>query len=247
MMRTLLVDDEPPARKELRGLLAAHPSIEIVGEAANATEATKLVMRLQPDLVFLDIEMPGRSGFEWLEQLPLPHPAVIFVTAYDSFALRAFEVNALDYLLKPVSPRRLAEAVARLERQSSGSSEIPIDPIEPEAALSLREDDPVFVREGKRCWFVPVREIILLESVGNHTRIWFRDVKPLLPRSLATLEARLPASLFLRANRFQIVNRNAIERAESWFGGNLKTILKGGHSVEFSRRQARILKERLSL
>ncbi len=244
-MRTLLIDDEPLARKELRGLLAAHPKIEIIGEAANATEATKLANRLQPDLVFLDIEMPGRSGFEWLEQLPPPHPAVVFVTAYDAFALRAFEVNALDYLLKPVHPRRLAETIVRLENRlaEAANSHSAVS----DSAPNFREDDPVFVREGQRCWFVPVREIILLESEGNHTRLWFHDVKPLLPRSLANLEARLPAGMFLRANRFQLVNRYAIERAEPWFSGNLKATLRGGHTVEFSRRQARILKERLSL
>lgn len=242
-MRTVLIDDERLAREELRGLLAAHPRIEVIGEAANATEALEVVGRLRPDLVFLDIEMPGRNGFEWLEALPPPHPAVVFVTAFDAFALRAFEVNALDYLLKPVHPKRLAETVARLLRPASAGGA----PSGPETPPRFRENDPVFLREGDRCWFVPVNEIVLLEALGNHTRVRFRAESPLVHRSLAMLEARLPPELFLRANRNQIVNSRAVERVEPWFSGGLKVALQGGHEVEFSRRQARALRERLGL
>ncbi len=242
-MKTVLIDDERLAREELRRLLGAHPEVEILGEAGNVTEALKLVPELRPELMFLDIEMPGRTGFDLLAALPPPHPQIVFVTAYDAFALRAFEVNALDYLLKPVHPARLAETLARLRRN-------PEPPAESEGVRSeprFRADDQVFLREGDRCWFVPVREIVLLEAEGNHTRVWFRDEKPLLPRALATMEARLPAELFVRANRSQVVNRGFIADVEPWFSGGLKATLQGGPAVEFSRRQAQVFRERLGL
>jgi two-component system LytT family response regulator len=278
-MKTVLIDDERLARDELRRLLQAHPEVEVAGEAANVTEALRLLPVLRPDLIFLDIEMPGRTGFDLLEALPAPHPEIIFVTAYDAFALRAFEVNALDYLLKPVVPARLAKTLAQVRRRRAEASDyapapasLSASPPAPAAtgeaaALTdlgadsdearrvsdgraeprFREDDQVFLREGERCYFVPVREILLLEAEGNHTRVWFRGEKPLLSRALATLEARLPESLFIRANRAQVVNRAEIERMEPWFSGGLKAYLRGGLQVEFSRRQAQVFRERAGL
>ncbi len=248
-MRAVLIDDERLAREELRGLLAAIPEIEVCGEAANVTEALKLIPKLRPDLLFLDIEMPGRTGFDLLAALPPPHPQLIFVTAFDAFALRAFEVNALDYLVKPVHPRRLAAAVAKVRAR--------LDPAAPaadgpslaadEPTAPLREDDSVFVREGDRCWFVPVRSLRLLEADGNHTRLHFGEDRPLLYRTLTAMEARLPATLFLRANRSQLVNLAFIEKVEPWFSGSVKVRLRGGSEVEFSRRQAQIFRDRTSL
>lgn len=252
-MRTVLIDDERLAREELRRLLGAHPEVEIAGEAANVTEALRLLPELRPELVFLDIEMPGRSGFDLLAALPPPHPEIVFVTAYDAFALRAFEVNALDYLLKPVHPARLADALARVRRRRE---DVASDVDEARggtggqasgAESRFRADDQVFLREGDRCWFVPVREIVLLEAEGNHTRVWFRDQRPLLHRALATMEARLPAELFIRANRSQVVNRGFIADVEPWFSGGLKATVRGGPAVEFSRRQAQVFRERLGL
>ena len=255
-MKTVLIDDERLAREELRRLLGAHPEVEIAGEAANVTEALRLLPELRPELVFLDIEMPGRSGFDLLAALPPPHPEIVFVTAYDAFALRAFEVNALDYLLKPVHPARLADALARVARRREDAAvesrdKGGEDDARAEAAAAteprFRADDQVFLREGDRCWFVPVREIVLLEAEGNHTRVWFRDQKPLLHRALAAMEARLPAELFVRANRSQVVNRGFIADVEPWFSGGLKATLQGGQAVEFSRRQAQVFRERLGL
>jgi two-component system, LytTR family, response regulator len=245
-MKALLIDDERLARVELRALLALHPEIGIVGEAANATDALALCTRLRPDLLFLDIEMPGSTGFDLLDRLPLPHPHIVFVTAYNAFATRAFEVNALDYLLKPVNPARLAATLARV--RSRPATDAALETAAPEEPGSpLREDDQVFVRDGDRCWFVPVRELRLLEAEGNHTRLHFRNQRTLLYRTLGSMETRLPASLFVRANRSQLVNRTFIEHLEPWFSGTLKARLPGGAEIEFSRRQAQELRERLGL
>jgi two-component system, LytTR family, response regulator len=248
-MRAVLIDDERLAREDLRGLLAALPDIEVIGEAANVTEALKLIPRLRPDLLFLDIEMPGRTGFDLLTALPPPHPQLIFVTAFDAFALRAFEVNALDYLVKPVHPQRLAAALAKVRARllPSNASEVETPQPTDEPTAPLRDDDSVFVREGDRCWFIPVRSLRLLEADGNHTRLHFGEDRPLLYRTLAAMEARLPATLFLRANRSQLVNLTFIEKVEPWFSGSVKVRLRGGPEVEFSRRQAQLFRERTSL
>jgi two-component system LytT family response regulator len=248
-MKVMLVDDERLARDELRGLLSEFPDLEVCGEAANVTEALKLVPKLRPDLLFLDIEMPGRTGFDLIAALPPPHPQLIFVTAFDAFALRAFEVNALDYLMKPVHPQRLAAAVAKVRARLFPAA--PPDEAPPSAAdeptAPLREDDSVFVREGDRCWFIPVRSLRLLEADGNHTRLYFGEDRPLLYRTLGAMETRLPASLFLRANRAQLVNLTFIEKVEPWFSGSIKVRLRGGPEVEFSRRQAQLFRERTAL
>lgn len=245
-MKALIIDDERLARAELRVLLAAFPEVEIAGEAANASEALKLIPKLAPDLIFLDIEMPGRSGFDLLEALPAPHPRIVFVTAYNEFALRAFEVNALDYLLKPVNPARLAASLERVRVCAAEPAEPPEAATEA-AGAPLREDDQVFVRDGDRCWFIPVRELRLLEAEGNYTRLHFRDQAALLYRTLGSMEERLPASLFVRANRAQLINRTFVEAIEPWFSGTLKVVLRGGGEVEFSRRQAQVFRERLGL
>ncbi len=248
-MKTVLIDDERLAREELRRLLGRHPEVEIAGEAGNVTEALRIIPLLRPELVFLDIEMPDRNGFDLLAALPPPHPEIVFVTAYDAFALRAFEVNALDYLLKPVHPARLAEALARVGRRraEAGEEDDARSGAESRPEPRFRADDQVFLREGDRCWFVPVREILLLEAEGNHTRVWFRGEKPLLPRALAAMEARMPEELFIRANRAQVVNRAHIVDVEPWFSGGLKASLRDGPAVEFSRRQAGVFRERLGL
>jgi two-component system, LytTR family, response regulator len=238
-MKTLIIDDEPLARRELRTLLAVHPEIEIVGEAANVTEALAHLNESAVDLLFLDVQMPERSGFDLLEQLPAPHPQIIFVTAYDAFALRAFEVNALDYLMKPVHPERLAASLQKLTLDTAPESTAP--------ELPLTEDDRVFIKEGDRCWFVPVKNIRLLESFGNHTVIHFGTEKATLYRTLNAMEARLPPSLFLRANRSQILNLHDIATIHPWFSGSLKVHLTSGEEIELSRRQSLLLRERSAL
>jgi two-component system LytT family response regulator len=247
-MKAVVVDDERLAREGLKSLLADFPFVQICGEAANAAEALKLISSVHPDLLFLDVEMTEQNGFDLLEALPPPHPHVIFVTAYSAFALRAFEVNALDYLLKPVNAQRLRAALQKVQaRLAAASAENHTGNADAEGELPLREDDHVFVRDGDRCWFVPVRSIRLLESDGNHTRLYFDREKPLLYRTIGSLERRLPSRLFLRANRSQLVNLTFIESIGQWFSGSLKVTLRNGGEVEFSRRYAQAFRERTSL
>ena len=242
-MKALLIDDERLARNELRRLLAAHPDIEIVGEATDVEDAMQKVAALQPGLLFLDVQMPGADGFSLLERLEPPLPAVIFTTAYDEFAVKAFEFNALDYLLKPVDPNRLIAALERLRARETA----PAGSASPLPATRLSLEDKVFVREGDRCWFVPVKNIRLLESEGNYTRLHFDDQKPQLFRSLTAMEERLDPRNFFRANRKQVINLTWVDGIEPWFSGGLLVKLKGGLKVELSRRQAQDFRERMSL
>jgi two-component system, LytTR family, response regulator len=237
-MKTLIVDDERLARSELRRLLAAHSELEIVGEAANAEQARERMRELKPDVMFLDIQMPGETGFDLLATADGPLPQVVFTTAYDEFAVKAFEFNALDYLLKPVDPARLAIAVQKLARPTSSRAE---------KAERLAPEDKVFVRDGDHCWFVEVKAIRLLESEGNYTRIHFDNAQPQLFRSLNAMEERLDPKTFFRANRRQIINLTWIQSIEPWFSSGLLVTLKGGAKVELSRRQAQEFRERMSL
>jgi two-component system LytT family response regulator len=222
-MRALIVDDERLARAELRRLLAAHPDVAIVGEAAHAGEARDRIAELAPDLLLLDIEMPGESAFDLLASLDAA-PAVIFATAFDAHAVRAFEVSALDYVLKPIDAARLAAALDRAREAIRPSGA-------PDAAL-----DRVFVRDGDRCWFVRLSEVAVIESDGNYARL---DVpgQPMLPRSLSYLETRLQPAFF-RASRKHLVNLRLVDRVEPGPGGGLVLILPGGREVEMSRRAA---------
>jgi len=240
-MKALLIDDERLARNELRRLLAAFPSITIVGEAANAKKAREQIDALKPDLLFLDVQMPGETGMALLESLEPPAPHVIFTTAFDEFAVKAFELNVLDYLLKPVDPARLASAVERLQEKVGAAAE------SDEKPARLGAEDKVFVREGDHCWFVEIKKIRLLESEGNYTRLHFDDVRPQLFRSLNAMEARLDPKFFFRANRRQIINLTWIEKIEPWFSGGLLVQLKGGAKVELSRRQAQEFRDKMSL
>jgi two-component system LytT family response regulator len=240
-MKALLIDDERLARSELRRLLADFPVISVVGEAANTKQAREQIAALKPDLLFLDVQMPGETGMQLLESLEPPVPEVIFTTAYDEFAVKAFELNALDYLLKPVDPARLAAAIERLQIKIRGT------PAAVEKAAPLAAEDKVFVREGDRCWFVEVKQIRLLESEGNYTRVHFDEAQPQLFRSLNAMEERLDAKYFFRANRRQIINLAWIEKIEPWFSGGLLVQLKGGAKIELSRRQAQEFREKMSL
>jgi two-component system LytT family response regulator len=235
-VKALLVDDEPLARRELRRLLAAHASIEIVGEAANIVEAEAQIAALSPDLVFLDIQMPGGDGFDLLARLERA-PQVIFTTAFDHHAVRAFEVNALDYLLKPIEPERLAMALTKLRAKTPDT---PDTSDTPDAQL-----EQLFVRDGDRCWFVPLREVRLISSEGNYARLHWNDAQPLLLRSLASLEPRLDERRFFRANRQQLINLDFVAAVELGVGGRLHVQLRGGPEVEISRRQARVFKSRM--
>jgi two-component system LytT family response regulator len=190
--------------------------------------------------LFLDVQMPGETGMALLESLEPPAPQVIFTTAYDEFAVKAFELNALDYLLKPVDPVRLAAALERLRTKAG-----PVAAAETPARLAA--EDKVFVREGDRCWFVEVKQIRLLESEGNYTRVHFDDAQPQLFRSLNAMEERLDPKYFFRANRRQIINLAWIDKLEPWFSGGLLVQLKGGAKVELSRRPGAGVPRKMSL
>jgi len=241
-LRALIVDDERLARKELRRVLERHPEIEIAGEAANAKDARKAVLDLGPDLLFLDVQMPGESGFDLLASLDSV-PLVVFTTAYDEYALNAFEVSALDYLLKPIDPARLARAIERLVGAARGA---PPAAVSPDVRV-LSENHRVFVAEGERCWLVRLGEIRLFEAAGNSTRVFFGNEKPLINRALSDLVPKLDERVFFQANRHQIVNVKAVRSIHPWFGGRLMAELEGGHEVTLSRRRSRVLRERMSV
>jgi two-component system LytT family response regulator len=240
----IIIDDERLARNELKKMLALHPEIEIIGEAANADEGLRLINELNPDLILLDVQMPVKTGFDLLQELE-KLPAVIFTTAYDEYAIRAFEVNALDYLLKPIDPKRLSDAVQKL--LAIDEKEVLFSENRTEIRLSLSESDQVFVKDGEKCWFVKLAEIRLFESVGNYARVFFGPNKPLILKSLNSLEERLDPRTFFRANRKHIVNLRMIERVEPFFNGGLLLEIKGGEKIEVSRRQAVRFKEMMSL
>ena len=220
------------------------PEIEVIAEAANAAEGVEKIDSLNPDLIFLDIQMPGKTGFDMLAELERT-PNVIFTTAYDEYALKAFEVNALDYLLKPVEPKRLADALQKLQVEEDK------EPLSDHAISVnrsiLNEHDQVFVKDGERCWFVKLSDIRLFESVGNYAKVYFGPNKPLILKSLNALEERLDEKVFFRANRKHIVNLRLIERIEPYFNGGLLLEMKGGEKIEVSRRQTVKFKEMMSL
>ena len=240
-IKAIIIDDERLARNELKKLLEQHPDIQIIDEASNVDEAVEKIDLSRPDLIFLDIQMPGKTGFDLLAEIE-KSPRVIFTTAYDEFALKAFEVNALDYLLKPIDPKRLADAIQKLQ------SEIALE----QASLlgvsrgPLTEVDQVFVKDGERCWFVKLAEIRLFESVGNYAKVNFSTNKPLILKSLNALEERLDDRVFFRANRKHIINLHWIEKIEPYFNGGLLVELKGGEKIEISRRQTVKFKEMMS-
>src|SRR5918993_1357636 len=245
MIRAIIIDDERLARNELKKLLMDFPEIEVISEAANASEGIEQIESLNPELIFLDIQMPGKTGFDLLGELDKT-PHVIFTTAYDEYALKAFEVNALDYLLKPVEPKRLADAIQKLHMQDEkDNGSMSINPNVNRSILG--ENDQVFVKDGERCWFVKLSEIRLFESVGNYAKVFFGSNKPLILKSLNALEERLDEKVFFRANRKHIVNLRLIDKVEPYFNGGLLLELKGGEKIEVSRRQTVKFKEMMSL
>jgi len=240
-MKTLIIDDERLARKELLSLLDSYPEIEIIGEAVNADEAFEKIQSLKPELIFLDIQMPGKTGFELLEMLD-SSPKVIFTTAYDEFAIKAFDFNALDYLLKPINTERLAETINKLLAKD--------DKKEKEDKSFLRKlsaSDQVFVKDGDRCWFVKLADVRLFESDGNYIKVYFEKNKPMIHKSLNALDEKLDDRSFFRASRKHIINLGWVDTIEPWFNGGLMVQLKGGEKIEVSRRQAARFKDMMSL
>ncbi|GAB3381591.1 LytR/AlgR family response regulator transcription factor [Lysobacter fragariae] len=240
-LKVLIVDDTRLARQELRTLLANVPDVECIGEADDVPGAQAAIEKLQPDLVLLDIQMPSGTGFDVLEGLDQA-PPVVFTTAYDHYAVRAFDANALDYLVKPVVPERLAAAIARAHARRSTT-----EAVDAEHRGALGANDQVFLRDGEQCWFVSLHEISRIVVDGNYARVWFRDENAMLARSLSALEARLDPTLFFRANRNTLVNLRMVKNIDLAVGEGYDLTLRDGSVVEVSRRQARELRERLAL
>jgi two-component system LytT family response regulator len=243
-MKALIVDDERLARKELNTQLRQFPEIEIIGECSNADDAREMVEKYRPDLIFLDIQMPEKSGFDLLEELDHV-PEVIFVTAYDEYALKAFDVSALDYVLKPVEEDRLAGAIQKVKAKIDAKRRKMENPDLPSSRLG--SEDQIFIKDGEKCWFVNLADVRRFESEGNYVRVYFNDSKPFILRSLNALEERLDDKTFFRVNRKYIVNMRWIEDIENWFNGGLRVTLRDGEQIEVSRRQAAKFKELMSL
>lgn len=239
-MRVLIIDDERLARKEVLRLLEAYPEIEDVLEFGSAKEVLEYLDNNEADLMFLDIQMPGKNGFALLEELTVV-PKVIFVTAYDEFAIKAFEYNALDYLLKPVDEKRFSEAMTKVIEEHKS------EPVIDDIVDQLGPEDKVFVKDGDKCWFVKMKDIALFESEGNYVRVYFENYKPMILKSLNNLEQRLDNKKFFRANRKYIINLDWVKEIESWFNGGLLVTLENDKQIEISRRQSSKLKEMMSL
>lgn len=201
-MRTIIVDDERLAREEFKSMLKQHPQIEIVGEFKNTIEAEKGLIDLKPDLMFIDIQMPGETGLEFLERIDFA-PRTIFVTAYDEFAIKAFELNAYDYLLKPLDPERLEDVVTRLDEENKTPESV-------ENIEKLKKGDKILVKDGEKVWFVNIDDIRYFESDGNYVKVFFDKYHPLLLRSLNNLNDRIDPKLFFRANRKYLINLDRI-------------------------------------
>lgn len=238
-MKALIIDDSHLARQELKHLLKAFDHVQVLGEAENVEQALELIVEKQPELLFLDIQMPDKDGFELLEEL-VDVPEVIFTTAFNEYAMKAFDHNALDYLQKPIKEERLGLAIEKASEKIRQRKDR-----ESKAKL-LGLDNQVFVKDGEQCWFVSLAEVRVLEIMGSYTRIYFKEEKPMIPRSLNYMESRLDPEVFFRANRQQIINLKYIDRIEPWFSGTLKLYLKGGEEVEVSRRQSIRFREVMS-
>lgn len=233
-IKTILVDDERLARKELRSMLNDFKQIEIIAECANADEAKQKIEELKPAVVFLDIQMPEKTGFDLLEELDYV-PFIIFVTAYNEYALKAFEVNAFDYILKPIDPERLKQTIQKIK----------LPEVKTDKKLAI--DDQIFIKDGEKCWFVNLSDIRYFESEGNYVKVYFKQNKPLILRSLSNIEARLEDKFFFRTSRKHIVNLKWIKKIDTWFSGGLKITLETDEEIEVSRRQAQRFRDLMSL
>ena len=247
-MNALLVDDERLARRELRRLLTSHADVTVAGEAVNVDDAIARLADASIDVVFLDIQMPGGSGFDVLERLARV-PLVVFTTAYDEYAVRAFEVNAFDYLLKPIRPERLAAALDKVRTAlGEGPAKAGHYDHDAKAGHYVRPAlERVFLRDGDRCWIVRIADIALFEVEGNYARAYFGANRPLIRSSLNELEARLDRAVFFRASRQHLINLRFVESVERAADDTYVVHLRNGSVVAVSRRQSRYLRETLSL
>ncbi len=244
-MKALIIDDERLARAELISLLEEYDSIEIVGEAKNAKEGITLIKSLKPDVIFLDIQMPEMDGFEMIKKLE-DIPKVVFVSAYDEYAIEAFRINALDYLMKPVDPERLKDTVEKLKNNSE-DDEFTSKNLANRKDRMLSLEDRVFIKDGEKCYYPKLKDVRFFESHGNYIKVFFNENKPMILRSLNSLEDRLDPDHFFRANRKYIINLNSIIDIENWFNGGLQVTLHKGEKIEISRRQAIRFKDAMSI
>ncbi|WP_047416315.1 LytTR family DNA-binding domain-containing protein [Cellulophaga sp. Hel_I_12] len=244
-IKTVIVEDSRLARNEIKELLKQYPELILVGEAENVDEGFELITATKPDLLLLDINMPEKDGFELLEMLD-EVPITVFTTAFDEYAIKSFEYNALDYLLKPINDKRFGVAIekvkAKLESAAKDKESKPTSTIE-----KLTNTSQIFIKDGEKCWLVKIGDILLIEIVGNYSRVYFQDQKPMLYKSLNQVEEKLPEENFFRVNRQQIINMNHIKNVVPWFNGKLKLMMNNGEEVEVSRRQSYIFKDKMSL
>jgi two-component system LytT family response regulator len=241
VMKVFVVEDSRLARNELRTLLAEQPEVEWQGEAADVDSACEAIERLKPEVLLLDIDLGSATGFDLLDRLD--HlPLVVFTTAHDDRALEAFERSAVDYLVKPIEPQRLATALARARERLRSAAASASPPVARKSA-----DETVFVRDGERCWFVRIGDISGFEACGNYAQAWFDGKRPLIARTLAQLEERLDDAIFFRASRSHLINLRWVDAIVPWVNDGYRVTLRDGHVVEVSRRQAKVLRERLEL
>ncbi|MEP3210999.1 MAG: LytTR family DNA-binding domain-containing protein [Maribacter sp.] len=240
-IKAIIVEDSRLARNELKELIKKHPEIELIGEAENVDKGYELIQATQPDLLFLDINMPEKDGFELLEMLD-EVPITVFTTAFDEYAIKSFEYNALDYLLKPINEKRFALAMEKVQSKLDDSAN------ENDVARErLTGNSQIFIKDGEKCWLIKIGDISHLEIVGNYTRVFFEEERPMLYKSLNQVEEKLPEKYFFRANRQQIINTNFIQNVVPWFNGKLKLTMVNGEEVEVSRRQSYLFKDKMSL
>ncbi len=227
--KTVIIDDERLAREEVKRALKTYPEFEIIGEASHVDEAKILIEESKPDLLFLDIHMPGKSGFDLLEELTTV-PEVVFTTAYDQYAVKAFELNALDYLVKPLRDERFSKTIEKVKAELAKKEEIKVD------VLPMHRK--IFIKDGEKCHFIPLSEIHFIESLDNYARLYFGNQKAMIKRSLNLLEEKLDSTVFFRINRSQIINTQYIKEIHPYFNNKLQITLTTGEKLEVSSRQS---------
>lgn len=227
--KTIIIDDERLARAEVKRALEKHKEFTIVGEATHANEAIAIIKKLEPDLIFLDIHMPGKSGFDVLTELTKV-PNVVFTTAYDQYAVKAFEMNALDYLVKPLREERFSKTIEKVKLELCKE--------ERKAPTILPIHQKIFIKDGEKCYFIPLKDIYFIESLENYARLYFGSEKAMIKRSLHVLSAKLDPKVFFRANRSQMINIHYIKEIHPYFNNKLQIILTTGKKVEVSSRQS---------
>jgi two-component system LytT family response regulator len=249
LTRVLIADDEPLARERLRMLLAGQTWLQIVAECQNGTEAIEAIDRLHPDLVFLDVQMPGATGFEVIEAVrPDRMPLIVFVTAFDKYALRAFDVHALDYLLKPFDRERFGQSLARarqqLERPGNGDLERRLLALVQDLRAAPRLERFV-IKSGGRVVFVRADEIDWIEAAGNYVKLHVGRDAHLFRETMSTLESRLDPDTFFRIHRSHIVNIERVKELQPWFNGEYVVFLRSGTRLTLSRGYREKLQERI--